>query len=433
MKILVITNLFPPHHAGTYDYRCESVVNALRGRGHLVHVLTSNHGLRAEQRGAEVDRQLILNGAYGHESITQVMDLKDIEIQNNQILRTSLDTFAPEVAYVWGMTGLSKSMLLTLARRRVPVAFSIGDRWLSDEFRTDPWLDFWNREQLPFKDKTIRASLELSGQRDKWDEQAPNRLSKAIKRLPNIFGDSTQPAPDSIQLLPLRNASFVNHSFRQATVDAGFPVADAKVIPPVVQGVTAKKGNAPSSTAARLLVYLPLREGSGAMTALEALVDLRKSSDESRMTVAGQGDTDFIARLKSFAVQNELPVEFEMLTDTVSEMGSLFGRHDLLVHTVISDEIFTMIPVQAAAAGLPVIVTRHGTVGDLFRHGENCLQAASGDAADLASRIQEMQSRADLREYFATKAREEVEARFNEHVILGQIEALLQNAIDQIH
>lgn len=169
------------------------------------------------------------------------------------------------------------------------------------------------------------------------------------------------------------------------------------------------------------------------MTALEALVDLRKSSDESRMTVAGQGDTDFIARLKSFAVQNELPVEFEMLTDTVSEMGSLFGRHDLLVHTVISDEIFTMIPVQAAAAGLPVIVTRHGTVGDLFRHGENCLQAASGDAADLASRIQEMQSRADLREYFATKAREEVEARFNEHVILGQIEALLQNAIDQIH
>ena len=27
VKILVLTNLYPPHHAGTFDLRCESLVD----------------------------------------------------------------------------------------------------------------------------------------------------------------------------------------------------------------------------------------------------------------------------------------------------------------------------------------------------------------------------------------------------------------------
>ena len=34
MKILVLTNLYPPHHAGTYDLRCQAITDALRLRGH---------------------------------------------------------------------------------------------------------------------------------------------------------------------------------------------------------------------------------------------------------------------------------------------------------------------------------------------------------------------------------------------------------------
>ena len=33
MKILVLTNLYPPHHAGTNDFRCERIVEDLRLRG----------------------------------------------------------------------------------------------------------------------------------------------------------------------------------------------------------------------------------------------------------------------------------------------------------------------------------------------------------------------------------------------------------------
>ena len=40
MKILVVTNLYPPHHVGGYELGCRDVVEKLRARGHTVRVLT---------------------------------------------------------------------------------------------------------------------------------------------------------------------------------------------------------------------------------------------------------------------------------------------------------------------------------------------------------------------------------------------------------
>jgi glycogen(starch) synthase len=42
MKILVVTNLYPPQHIGGYELGCSDVVEKLRVRGHKVQVLTSS-------------------------------------------------------------------------------------------------------------------------------------------------------------------------------------------------------------------------------------------------------------------------------------------------------------------------------------------------------------------------------------------------------
>ena len=34
MKILIVTNLYPPHHQGGYELRCAQVVDYLRRQGH---------------------------------------------------------------------------------------------------------------------------------------------------------------------------------------------------------------------------------------------------------------------------------------------------------------------------------------------------------------------------------------------------------------
>ncbi|NCC66085.1 MAG: glycosyltransferase, partial [Spirochaetia bacterium] len=44
MRILIISNLYPPHVLGGYEILCHQVVSYLLDRGHQVHVLTSDHG-----------------------------------------------------------------------------------------------------------------------------------------------------------------------------------------------------------------------------------------------------------------------------------------------------------------------------------------------------------------------------------------------------
>ena len=87
MKILILNNLYPPHHAGSFDLRCQGVTEALRKRGHVLRVLTSNHGVGDEQRDPEIERRLVLNGVFDHPLITGYGGLRELEECNHSVLR----------------------------------------------------------------------------------------------------------------------------------------------------------------------------------------------------------------------------------------------------------------------------------------------------------------------------------------------------------
>src|SRR5882724_9874515 len=90
VKILVLTNLYPPHHAATYDLRCQAVTELLRLRGHSLLVLTSNHGLNTEQRDEEIHRRLLINGAYGHPLVARLRELQKLEERNHLVLSEAI-------------------------------------------------------------------------------------------------------------------------------------------------------------------------------------------------------------------------------------------------------------------------------------------------------------------------------------------------------
>ena len=118
VKILVLTHLYPPHHAGTYDLRCQTQTDTLRLRGHAMHVLTSRHGMKNEQRSGDVDRRLILNGVYDHKPITRFRELRAVEMQNHAILRESIASFKPDLIHVYSLHGLPKSFVFALRNSR---------------------------------------------------------------------------------------------------------------------------------------------------------------------------------------------------------------------------------------------------------------------------------------------------------------------------
>ena len=434
MKILVLTNLYPPHTAGTFDNRCENVTEALRLRGHSASILTSSHGLRTEQRDDQAHRRLTLNGAFGHPPVTAYLEIKALELHNNRVLLESLEHFGPDLFHVFILHGISKSLLFTLRNSKLPVVFDVFDHWLSANVREDPWLRFWNSPALPFLSQSSRKALELSGERGRMDDTAPTRMKKGYDRLPVLFAEGKACAsvePNSIAGFQFDRIYFCSQALKCLTEQVGFCVRHAEVIYP---GITAAYvGDIKPAAAAltRFLVVSRLTEESGVATALKALKIARQAGLKITLSVYGRGESSYVAGLRSYAVANQLPVEFLNVSNLNSDMPALYKQHDVLLHTPEWAEPFPFTALEAMGCGLPVIASTPGGAEELLRHGENSLTYPPGDAAQLAARMQELLISPALRCQMAETAQADVLARFNETTVMDQVENFLLNSLAQ--
>jgi glycosyltransferase involved in cell wall biosynthesis len=428
VKILALTNLYPPHHAGTFDTHCQNTVEALRLRGHTVMVLTSMHGLRAEQRDREVSRSLLINGAFGEPKVTKIQPLRAQEIHNNQALRDAIAEFQPEIVHVFSLVGVSKSLIFTLHNSRLPVVYSVYDHWLAKGVEEDPWLRYWNAPSLPFLEQSGRSALEMSGERGRLDATAPTRLMKGYDRIPALYGDAKARAggePNAIAGFRFERLYFCSKALKEMTERVGFAVSHGEVIYPGISQAYFGPIRPASAPMKRFLLVGRLTEESGMMTALEALKIARSAKLDVSYHIYGRGESSVVAALRSFVVTNHLPVEFMTVSNLNMDMAGIYKKHDVYLHTPEWAEPFPVAALEAMACGLPVIGSTAGGADELLRHGENALTYPPGDAAQLAARMQELQISPALRCQMAETAQADVMARFNDSVVMDQVENFL--------
>lgn len=444
MKILVVTNLFPPHQADTDDFRCQNVTDALRERGHTMRVLTSTFGLAsdhghtarnvgAEQLDAVIQRRLRLNGAFGLEPVNGLGELRELEARNNAVLREAIAEFAPDIVHVWSLRGLSKSLLVTLRRANVPVAFNVSDTWLADELREDPWLSWWHREKVPAMHKVQRAGLELSGQRAKWDVETPTFIEQGTNRLPTLFDPGTDAGfkPNSFAAFQLRRIHFSSPALQTATAQAGFRVAHGEVIHPGVD-TTLFHGEVKPATAPvkKFLIVTRLTRHCGVRTVIEAFRLVRAQGAKVTLTIHGRGDSEVQAKLRTQAVQAEVPTEFRS-SGAQRDLPAVYRAHDAFIHPVEREESFVGAPLEAMACGLPVIVNQDHGAEDLFRSRESCLAFPSGDPGLLANRILELVQTPGLASQLAQVGQNEVLTRYQFTTAVEQVERYLEDTVAQ--
>lgn len=424
VKILVLTNLFPPHHAGTNDFRCQSVVDNLRLRGHEVRVLTSSHGMHASQISAQEERRLLLNGVHDHPLVTGYKELVALETHNHQALRECIGSFEPDVVHVFSLRGLSKSLIFGLRNSRIPTVYDVADTWLSEDLAHDPWLRWWNHPARNFS----RGALELSGQRGKFDETAPTRMMKGCDRMPGVFGDEPA-APNSVSTLRFDRIYFCSHTLKEAVEQAGFQVAHAEVIYPGIATQTFVAEIRPvSAPVEKFLIVSRLHKKGGVLTAIKALQLARRDNHKTTLGIYGRGDSDCIAEIRSLVAQAQLPVEFLTVSNQGRDLPAVYRRHDALLYTAEEPEPFSSTLLEAMAAGLPVIGTAIGGARELLRHGENALTFTPGQPEELAACMTEIQTCPDHRRQLAETAQAEVLSQYNESVVTDRIENYLETS-----
>ncbi len=405
MKILVLTNLYPPHYVGGYELRCAAITEALRLRGHDVHVLTSNHGVKGSPPLAEphVDRSLRIHGYYGHPWLG-LNALKHLELYNNHTVREALTILRPDVIHVWCMGGLSKSLCLTLQRSGVPTVYDVSDHWILRSLTGDVWLDWWNRSQGSFASRVQRMLWTLCGVRRRCDAIAPTNPVSEIR---------------------FKRLYFTSARLRELTAQQGYDVMHGGVIHCPVD-TQHFQGTPVTRTPKNWLWVGRLAEDKGILTALRALL-LIKNSFAGELHVYGKGDEAYVTMLKNFAAGNSLPVTWHSATP--AEMPDVYRAHDALLFTSEWEEPFALTPLEAMACGLPVIGTMTGGSRELFRHGQNSVTYDAGAATQLAERILLLQTEDHLRTLIAKTGHHEVHERFAMAPIVDQVEQYLRESI----
>ena len=430
MKILVVTNFYPPHHGGTFDLRCEIVVEALRQRGHAVSVLTSNHGVGREQRGGDLERRLLLQGLAGHPTPQDYKEMLALETDNTAALRESIKAFQPDIVHVWSLEGLSKSLLFVLRQSRRPVLYDVADMWIAEGIQQDPWIAWWNRADLPWKEKLRRQTLEISGQRNKLDDLAPTRPMPGVDRLPDLYkerGDSSEACPTLASAFQFEQLYFCSRQLKMATAQAGFQVQHGDIVHPGIAAETfAGPLRAPDAPIKKLLFVGALNAKSGLQTALDALLLLRREKLPLTLSVYGRGDSDYMAQVRSYVVRSQLPVEFLTVSNATKDLAAVYRAHDILIHPDSGETHFATTPLEAMASGLPVVAADSGGIRELLRPGENAMVFNPGSVEELVGRIVELQRNPALASSLAEHAQQEALTTFHHTRMVDAIERLLE-------
>lgn len=422
MKILVLTNLYPPYSVSEYEVRCATVTDQLREKGHQVRVLTSNHGLpqksasqtsadltiNPERQEKNISRALRLHGHFGHPWLG-ISKLKHLELYNNEALQDTLHRFKPEIVHVWNMAGLSKSLLLTLQKSGIPVVYDVADYWIARSLKWDVWLRWWNRRDISRINKVRRWFAQTFGNRKRIQNLAP-----------------TNP----IEHIQFRRIYFSCKRLKQATLEAGYPVSHAEIIYcPVNTTVFTGLPKSHNQPLHKLLFVGNLSEDNGIMTVLRTMYELIDKFSGT-LTVCGDGDLHYVERLKQFVTEERLPVVFTNLKNS-TEMAEVYRNHDALLFTPEYDTPDFTIPLEGMACGLPVICSTRGGAAELISNDETGLNYHYGDAAALAQQILKLASNGEFRYKIASKGQKRILDRYSEPNIVSQIEAYLHTTLNQ--
>ena len=185
MRILILSNLHPPHVVDPSNLRVEAVGKALQDRGHQTRVITSALGMGKEYDDRKVYRTFKLNGVYDVPLTTDIDELEEIEQHNNNALAKIIEDFKPELIYIWSLHGLGKSLMLYAAESGIPYTFDIADPWIRKELVSDPWLVHWNSSDVSIGAKLFRFGASLAGS----GKKAPKTVTRGKKPVEGLFDE----------------------------------------------------------------------------------------------------------------------------------------------------------------------------------------------------------------------------------------------------
>jgi len=407
MRILVISNYYPPFDLGGLEQLAADVVAALQARHHRVHVLTSRHGAASRRGVAHVQRLLHLDSAdhlhyHPHYAFTAWIHAR----RNARAVATAVADVAPDVVFIWGMWNLPRSVARQ-AERLCPgrVVYYIASPWPTD---IDPHTAYWT---APASRPALRALK-------RWAAVGARALL------------SGQPGP----LPEFSHVLCVSDFMRLYMTNAvGVPPSQVSVVHNGIDLARfVPRVRCDPATNLQLLYAGALSEHKGVHVAIDALGQLihGRGMKNVRLTLVGGGHPAYARLLRDRVAALGLTniVTFLERRDP-AHIPDLLVRFDVFVFPSVWDEPLARSVQEAMACGLVVVGTTTGGTPEILIDGETGLCVAPNDPRSLAEKIADVAADPGLQERLRRNARRIVEERFTLERMVREIERHLAQIV----
>lgn len=330
MRILVLSNLYPPETIGGYELQCSQAVGELRRRGHEVLVLTTIPRRPVGEVPAHVLRRLGTPDVYardraGLRSPFWEFQSNLLNVENVYALVDVVADFQPDVCYLWNLVAIGGAGL----------AGAI-------EFLGIPWV--WHLgDSVPAMLCNFDGQLPEMGRR--WGEQMTGR-----------FLACSQTVVDSVEeLVPIRGR--------------------VRIVPNwVTNAAPGVERSYFDGTRLRMVHAGRLTEEKGSIMLLEVAATLRAlGADAFHLDLIGTGEIDEIRnKISALGIGDFVDLVGWLPPD---ELRARLREYDLFLFPTYREDPMPLAPLEAAAAGCVPLIPEMSGVSEWLVQGVHCLKA----------------------------------------------------------
>ena len=393
MKILNLSDYYPPYYIGGYELICQRVTDGLRKKGHAVSVLTSTYGVDQQRNDGHIYRllsQLVYDQGQGLERRVRQIRRSLQAHRNYKITLEVLKKTKPDIVLVWHM--LHTSILPILAAQDLGhrIAFNIGSHWL------------------------VQLANNFSSE--------ANLLKKSYRRVINGFR--------RFEELRIEAAIMVSKSLRQHYLEVGLCPQHTIVIPNGIPETWIIKGFSKPllpGRPLRLLYAGRFEEEKGTDTAIKAIGHLvKRGRDKVKLDLIGRGRPEYTAMLEELINSHGLQHHVRLMGFmSQSALVKILCEYDCLLFTTLRWEGLGMIIIEAMAQGLIVIASDIGGPNDIIKNGKNGFLVPANKPVEWATSIEQLLNAPSLHAEISAKAIEEIRKNYTADRMVDQYESYL--------
>ena len=411
MRILIVTDLYPPHFVGGYELKCKLHAEELARRGHDVSILTSTWRDGKEDVLEDNVSRLLHTGRDSQPLHLQKMlpipsslckrydQLKRMfaSRKNYRVAHNAIVAMNPDLVYAWQLDDVTIGPVVAAQDQGIPTVFRLDDYWLAN----------------------LKKEICLDS----------NPLKRRYRAMINGLQDFNS--------IDFSHMLVVSRSVKKSYVEVGFLAQNITVMPEGVSSdIILGIDNLPNPTAKdyfRMVYVGRLVHQKGTHVVLEALEHLigEMGISNIRLDIIGVGPSDYIEKLKNMTVKLGLKayVEFVGFVEHQHVLARFLEYNAVLIPSLWEEPLSGTIA-EAMARGLPVIATDRGGNPEIIFDGENGLLANLFDIEEIAAKgIQVLKDPAAYRP-LGRAAEAMIAERYSLEAVLPKMLAMYERAIE---